>query len=67
MAMSPNFLPDVFPTCSGNYTRHQINLFRIFITDFSVNSQPIFMKFCMNYLRVTRRLPWNFHRKILYI
>ena len=48
------------------YTRRQINLYRMFFDDFSVNSQPIFMKFCMNYLRVTRRLPWNFHQKILF-
>ena len=44
------------------YTRRQINLYRMFFADFSVNSQPIFMKFCMDYLRVTRRVPWNFHK-----
>ena len=46
------------------YTRRQINLYRMFFADFSVNSQPIFMKFCKEYFRVTRRLLWNFHRKI---
>ena len=40
-----------------DYTRRQINLYRMFFDDFSVNSQPIFMKFCMDYLRVTRRQP----------
>ena len=39
-----------------NYTCRQINLYRMFFADFSVNYQPIFMKFCMAYLRVTRRL-----------
>ena len=28
------------------YTRRQINLYRMFFADFSVNSQLIFMKFC---------------------
>ena len=49
-----------------SYTRRRINLYRRFFVDFSVKFQPIFMKFCMDYLRVTRRLPWNFHQKILY-
>ena len=40
-----------------HYTRRQINLYRMFFADFSVNSQRIFMNFCMDYLRVTRRLP----------
>ena len=31
----------------------------MFFADFSVNSQPIFIKFCMDYLQVTRRLPCN--------
>ena len=31
-------------------TSRQINLYRMFFADFSVNSQPIFMKFCMDYL-----------------
>ena len=35
----------------------KINLYRMFFAAFSVNSQSIFMKFCMDYLRVTRRLP----------
>ena len=48
------------------YTRRQINLYRMFFADFSVNSQLIVMKFCMDYLRVTRRIPWDFHQKILY-
>ena len=48
------------------YTRRQINLYRMVFADFSVNSQPILMKFCMDYLRVTRRLPWNFQQYILY-
>ena len=39
------------------YTRRQINLYRMLFADFSVDSQPIFMKFCMDYLRITRRLP----------
>ena len=51
----------------STYTRRQINLYRMFFADFLVNSQTIFMKFCMVYLRVTRRLPWNFHRKIMFI
>ena len=46
------------------YTRRQINLYRMFFADFSVNSQPILMKFCKDYFLVTRRLPWNFHKKI---
>ena len=32
------------------YTRRQINLYRMFLADFSVNSQPILMKFCKDYL-----------------
>ena len=32
-----------------NYTRRQINLYRLFCANFSVNSQPIFMKFCKDY------------------
>ena len=40
-----------------DYTRRQINLYRMFFADFSVNSQPIFMKFCKDYFRVLRRLP----------
>ena len=40
-----------------DYTRRRINLYRMFYADFSVNSQPIFMKFCMDHLRVTWRLP----------
>ena len=31
------------------YTRRQINLYRMFFADFSVNSQPILMKFCKDY------------------
>ena len=46
------------------YTRRQINLYRMFFADFSVNSQPILMKFCKDYFRVWRHLPWNFHQKI---
>ena len=34
-----------------HYTRRQINLYRMFFADFTVNSQSIF------YFRVTRRLP----------
>ena len=37
------------------YTRRQIDLYRMFLADFSVNSQPILMKFCKDYFRVTRR------------
>ena len=40
----------------SNYTRRQINLYRMFFADFSVNSQPILMKFCKDYFRVMRRL-----------
>ena len=40
--------------CRAYYTRRQINLYRMFFADFSVNSQPIFMKFCKDYFRVTR-------------
>ena len=39
-----------------DYTRHQINLCRMFFAHFSVNSQPIFMNFCKDYFRVTQRL-----------
>ena len=39
------------------YNRRQINFYRMFFADFSVNSQPIMMKFCRDYFRVTRRLP----------
>ena len=39
------------------YTRCQITLYRMFFADFSDNSQPILMKFCKDYFRVTRRLP----------
>ena len=46
-----------FEKSTSHYTRRQINLYRMFFANFSVNSQPIFMKFCMDYLRVTRRLP----------
>ena len=34
---------------TGDYTRRQINLYRMFFADFSVNSQPIFMQFCEEY------------------
>ena len=34
----------------------RFNLYRMFFADFPVNSQPIFIKFGMDYLRVTRRL-----------
>ena len=44
-------------TSSIVYTSRQINLYRIFFTDFSVNSQLILMKFCKDYFRVRRRLP----------
>ena len=40
-----------------SYTCRQINLYRMFFADFPVNSQPILMKFCKDYFRVTRRLP----------
>ena len=46
----------------NDYTRRQINLYRMFFADFSVNSQPILMKFCKDYFLVTRRLP-SFHKK----
>ena len=49
-----------------NYTRRQINLYRMFFADFSVNSQPILMKFCKDCFQVMRRVLWNFHQKILY-
>ena len=32
------------------YTRRQINLYRMFFADFSVNSQPILMKFILYYV-----------------
>ena len=38
----------------------------MFFADFSFNSQPILMKFCKDYFRVTWRLPWHVHPKILY-
>ena len=48
--------------CSRDkYTRRQINLYRMFFADFSVNSQAILMQFCKEYFRVTRQIPWNFH------
>ena len=31
------------------YTRRQINLYRMFFADFSVNSQQILMKFCKDF------------------
>ena len=34
---------------SCDYTRRQINLYRMFFADFSVNSHPIWMKFCKEY------------------
>ena len=46
--------------CESDYTRRQTNLYCMLFADISVNSQPIFMKFCKDYFRVTRRLPWNF-------
>ena len=42
------------------FTRRQINLYRMFFANFSVNSLPIFMKFCKVFFRVTRRLPWKY-------
>ena len=39
-----------------NYTRRQLNLHRMFFAVFSVNFQPILMKFCNDYFRVTRQL-----------
>ena len=39
------------PIVSLNYTRRQINLYRMFFADFSLNSQPILMKFCKDYFR----------------
>ena len=39
------------------YTRRQINLYRMFFVDISVNSQPILMKFCKEYFLVRRRPP----------
>ena len=38
------------------YTRHQINFYRMFFTDFSINSQAILLKFCSDYFHITRRL-----------
>ena len=38
-----------------NYTRRHIYLYRMFFADFSVHSQLIFMKFCKDCFRVTRR------------
>ena len=38
--------------CSVDYTSRQINLYRMFFTDFSVNSQPIFIKFCKDYREI---------------
>ena len=32
---------------------------------FSVNSQPIFVKFCKDYGRVTRQIPQIFYKKIV--
>ena len=40
----------------NTYTRRQINLYRMFFADFSVNSQPILMEFCKDYFRVRRQL-----------
>ena len=49
-----------------SYTRRQNNLYRMFFADFSVNSQPIFMKFCKDYFLDTRRILLNVHKKIVY-
>ena len=46
-----------------SYTHRQITLYRMFFDDFPVNSQPIFMKLCMDYLRVTRDYRVIFIRK----
>ena len=43
--MTANFKLYFF-TLWYNYTRRQINLYRMFLADFSVNSQLIVMKFC---------------------
>ena len=42
-----------------DYTQRHINLYRMFVADISVKSQPIFMK-------VSRQIQWNFHQKLLY-
>ena len=52
-----SFVMDVSSSSYIHYTRRQINLYRMFFADFSVNSQPILMKFCKEYFLVTRRLP----------
>ena len=38
-----------------HYTHHQINLYCMFFSDFSVNSQPILIKFGKDYFRITRQ------------
>ena len=35
------------------YTRRQINLYRLFFADFSVNCQPLLSKFCNDFFRAT--------------
>ena len=40
------------------YTHRQINLYCMIFVDFSVNSQPILMKFCKDCFRVTWRLQY---------
>ena len=44
----PRFLP--FKKYLGPYTRRQINQDRMIFGDFSVNSEPIFLKFCKGHL-----------------
>ena len=60
----------VQPICALRWPKARFisftNLYHMFFAYFSVNAQPIFMKFCKDVCRVTRRLPWNCHWKILH-
>ena len=55
--MSMNTIPKV--------TLKVINQNRMFFVDFSVNCQPIFMKFGNNYISTESGYPWKI-RKIIY-
>ena len=54
--MTSSDVPSVDPWSWINtpYTHRQINLYRMFLADFSVNYQPILMKFCKDYMFESR-------------
>ena len=53
----------LYPECQ-TYTRRQINQDRMIFGDFSVNSKPIFFKFCKGHFLFKSQQPWKF-RKII--